>query len=151
MMHRTHLTWRGAAALVVLLAVYGMIFSFSAQDAATSSRLSGRLASLFASPDSGSFARFDHLLRKGAHAAEFALLYLLWHLFLADLFPSAGGVVLFLLPLLFTGLSAGADEWSQRFSAGRACQFTDVLIDLAGASAMGLLLLWLRRIRRRVT
>lgn len=142
-------TWRSPVLLGVLAATYLMIFSFSAQDATASAGLSGRIAALFADEASPAFPTTHLVIRKLAHAAEFALLYLIWYLLLRDAFPHAAMWVHLLLPLALVAVSATADEWSQRLSPGRSCSATDVLIDLAGASAMGLALLLLARITQK--
>lgn len=81
----------------------------------------------------------EGLLRKMAHFGEFAVLALLY---IGDLL--AFGLVSFSQSLRASALAvfsavpvcflmASIDEFIQRFSAGRAPQFTDMLIDTAGA------------------
>ncbi len=81
----------------------------------------------------------EHAIRKTAHFSEFALLALLLS---ADIFLLFGllpakaltlqiGAFLPAVPLSF--FIAMMDELSQKLSSGRSCQFTDVLIDTAGA------------------
>ena len=81
----------------------------------------------------------EGVLRKMAHFGEFAVLALLY---IGDLLAfgfvscsqslRASALAVFsAVPVCF--LMAGIDEFIQRFSAGRAPQFTDMLIDTAGA------------------
>ena len=69
------------------------------------------------------------LLRKGAHMAEYALLF--W-LFLHALRVS-GVRHPGLTALLLTAAYASTDEFHQLFVAGRLGRLSDVLIDIAGA------------------
>ena len=72
-------------------------------------------------------------VRKAAHFAEFALLGCL-ACFTARRFTNRKRLLL-TVPLGYAVLTAFADEGIQLFSDGRAGQFTDVLIDSAGAAA----------------
>lgn len=75
-------------------------------------------------------------VRKAAHFAEFALLGFLACL-TARRFTHKKSLFL-TVPLGYAVITAFADEGLQLFSNGRACKFTDVLIDSSGA-ATGLL------------
>lgn len=81
----------------------------------------------------------EGVLRKMAHFGEFAILSLfyIWDLLAFGVLSysqslRASALALFsAVPVCF--LIAGVDEFIQRFSAGRAPQFTDMLIDTSGA------------------
>jgi VanZ family protein len=81
----------------------------------------------------------EKLLRKLAHFGEFAILSLcyIWDLVAFGLLslslslPSSALAIFSAIPVCFC--IAGIDEFLQRFSAGRAPQFTDMLIDTSGA------------------
>ncbi len=78
----------------------------------------------------------DFLLKKGLHAAEYAVLAGLWRRALA-----AGGVRRAgAWALLLTVAYAATDEWHQSFVPGRHARLSDVAVDAAGAS---LALAWL--------
>ena len=141
-----HPTWRCLPLVGALVLLYLMIFSFSAQDADTSAGLSERITRLFVDPASPAFPTAHITTRKLAHAAEFALLFLVWHLLMTDLLPNAPALVRYGIPMLFTALSAVADELSQLRSPGRACSPLDMLIDISGAILMALLVLAVRRL-----
>jgi VanZ family protein len=74
----------------------------------------------------------NHIVRKGAHVAEYALLaftiaFHLWIRMKRDL-------QLFLLSVLFAAIYAATDEFHQIFVPGRGPQVKDVFIDTAGAT-----------------
>ena len=89
----------------------------------------------------------EGLLRKLAHFGEFAVLAVLYigdwlgfgWLSLAHSLKAALPRLCSAVPFCF--LCACADEFLQRFSAGRAPQFSDVLIDTSGALVATLLCL----------
>ena len=112
-------------ALTILLCV--VIFLFSAETAAESSIKSGGLIELIVKLFGVEFT--DFIMRKFAHASEFALLG----------FFSAATVSVYTLDLkklytsvVFSVVYAVSDEIHQIFVDGRACQFRDVCIDSAG-------------------
>lgn len=82
----------------------------------------------------------EHSVRKSAHFTEYAVLSLLLCLFavLVPVSGSSGKLTLarcfsvFLCPFFVMPVAA-LDETLQKFSEGRGCRFTDVLIDTAGA------------------
>lgn len=73
----------------------------------------------------------DVIVRKGAHFCEYALLAtaIAFHLYHID----QKGRQLFLLPIIISALYAASDEYHQTFIPGRSGQFSDVLLDSAGA------------------
>lgn len=81
-----------------------------------------------------------HLIRKLAHMSEFALLGLLWSLFLFQI-PTLCPVSRLLGTGSLTLTVALIDETIQLFSPGRSSQVIDVWIDFAGA-CLGALAAW---------
>jgi len=92
---------------------------------------------LSAQPDlSTGLGTWDLILRKGAHMAEFGLLWwLLWR---------ATGHRHPLLAATATVLYGASDEWHQSFVEGRVGTPVDVLVDAAGVA-----LAWVLSTRRR--
>ncbi len=76
--------------------------------------------------------RVDIILKKLAHAAAYALLFLLWARALNSI-PSFSSKWVLVLALGLTICYAISDEWHQTFVPGRHGQPADVLIDSAGA------------------
>lgn len=76
---------------------------------------------------------FLKIVRKAAHFSEFALLGGEMYLFMLT-FKKIGSKILlsFLLPVGISFTIAVTDELLQLTSAGRSCQFSDMMIDLAG-------------------
>ena len=138
--------WLGVLCLVTLLWTI-FIFSRSMQTGSESSAASGRLTALLRALG---ISLSEHLVRKLAHFAEYAILAL----------PATGALLMtdrrWLPPFawVYAILVASVDEFVvQAMTEGRGPQLADVLIDGAGALA-GLLfavaLVWLlRRIRVR--
>lgn len=92
---------------------------------------------LSAQPDlSSGLGGWDVLLRKLAHAAEYAVLMLLWWRALRHV----GGLESRAVAAAWTIAVAYAatDEWHQSFVTGRHGSPLDVLIDAGGASAAAL-------------
>ncbi len=113
----------------------GIIFTQSLLPAGKSSQESSKILELLNGITEflGMGRLFTHnLVRKCAHFAEFAVLS-------ACLFGMYRTYIQSLLKIsLFTSASyfivAVIDECIQMFSPGRACQFTDVLVDCAGGT-----------------
>lgn len=150
-------------AAILLLALYMIIFDFSAQDAEQSGSLSMRIsenAVRFLSSFAGKgwtqafkedlAVYFEHPIRKLAHFSEYAcmgiLLYLMWSPWLKQ------RKKLFLLVVLWVFVSGACDEIHQLFVPGRYCSFADVCLDTAGG-VFGLLMCltahWLRMRRKK--
>lgn len=152
-------------AAVLLLALYMLIFGFSAQDGESSGTLSRliseRCVEIFNHLSGGHWTEgfrdglaeyFEHPLRKLAHFAEYAcmgiLLYILWSQWIEK------GRRLYLLILLWVFFSAAGDELHQLFVPERWGSFWDVLLDTCGG-AFGILFcavmrgLWARARQRR--
>lgn len=115
------------AALILWLCV---IFAFSAQNGEQSSKLSDPAANYISDTVSVSENTAITAVRKGAHAAEYAILgFLLCGVLCSvEKMPER-----FALCMLFVLLLAAADEIHQYFVPGRHGCFSDVLIDLCGA------------------
>lgn len=145
--------------LWLLLAVWmTIIFSFSAMDATASGRFSSGIAETAVKiivPQYNDLSRdrqidvldqADHLVRKTAHASEYAILGILTGLLLLSYRKSYRFVAP--LALLICAAYAASDEAHQILVSGRSPQVTDVLIDTGGA-VIGIVLLVLiaRRLR----
>lgn len=137
-------------AAVLLLALYFLIFGFSAQDGETSGSLSMQVAEegvdfldliLGGHWDEAvkeSIASyFEHPLRKMAHFGEYAcmgiLVFCIWSQWMKR------GGWLYALTVTWVFFSAGMDEFHQLFVPGRYGCFQDVLLDTVGG-ACGMLL-----------
>ena len=137
-------------AAIRLLALYMLIFGFSAQDGEQSGSLSQMISEkcvAFFNNLSGrhwteEFMRnmaeyFEHPLRKLAHFSEYAcmgiLLYVLWGQWIKK------SRRLYVLIVLWVFCSAAMDEFHQLFVPGRYGSFADVLLDTCGG-AFGILL-----------
>ncbi len=151
-----------AIAGILLAALYGIIFRFSAQDAEQSGSLSQQvsarcveiLGSLSGADWSearraGLAAAFEHPIRKLAHFSEYACMGILVYTLLSQWMKRGRGM--YLLTVAWVFLSAACDEIHQYFVPGRWASPWDVLLDTCGG-AFGMLLcicvaaLW-RRIR----
>ena len=132
-----------ALAGVLLLMLYSLIFSFSAQDAEESGSLSRMISEKcveiinqlsgrhWSEAVMESFAEyFEHPIRKMAHFAEYAcmgiLVYVLWIQWMKQ------GRALYILTVFWVFVSAAADEFHQLFGPGRYGSFADVLLDTSG-------------------
>ena len=138
----------------LLLFLYSLIFSFSAQDGDESGSLSRMISEkcveLFnqlanrnwSEAVIESFAEyFEHPIRKLAHFAEYAcmgiLVYVLWVQWISK------GKKLYLLTVIWVFVSAAADELHQLFVPGRYGCFADVLLDTAGGMFGMFMCLWI--------
>ena len=120
-MTRRRIFW--ALTVLWILVIWGQ----SALPAAKSSAESGRVLMWVRQFFPGATM---HLVRKGAHFAEYAVLGALL------LGATEGGRFRTLaFPAAFGVSVAGADELIQIFSAGRSCQLSDVALDFAGYAA----------------
>lgn len=130
-------------AAVMLLLLYVVIFSFSAQDAEQSGGLSHRISekcveiinSISGKNWTAVFKQelinyFEHPIRKFAHFAEYAcmgiLVYTMWRPWLEK------GRKLYALVIIWVFFSAAGDEFHQLFVPGRYGSFADVLLDTCG-------------------
>lgn len=148
-----YLLWLPAAAVMC------MIFGFSQMNAHASSHLSGgiaeRVLTFFGTHGAGwllhspkAFDTAELLIRKGAHASEYALLGamlvipLTFHIGLA-------GKKLACVSVLAAMLYACTDEFHQLFISGRSGQLLDVGIDSFGACIGVMLCMFILRIVHR--
>lgn len=145
----------------MLLALYLIIFGFSAQDGETSGGLSYLISekcAAFLNVLSGEnwsetvmlqiAEYFEHPIRKLAHFGEYAvmgvLLAVIWNQWMKR------GKRFYLLIVLWVFVSAVADEFHQYFVPGRYASVADVLLDTCGGVfGMAFLLLFGRRERRK--
>ncbi len=144
--NRFKLSKKERAALIILsvAAVFwiAFIFSNSLKSSEVSGNDSGRVVRFiiervfgkdFYSQSEEFVSNVDFFVRKAAHFAEFAVLSFLVY-FINHIIKFTALWCVFTASL--TALVAGCiDETLQLFSSGRACRFTDVLIDSAGGIA----------------
>ena len=111
----------------LVLVILGFIFSLSAQDAEESKELSDSLVSKI-------FQWIEiyidgELIRKFAHMLEFtALSFSLYNAIFVTWEIKTAPII----SLVLTVICAVGDEIHQIFVPGRACQFLDMMVDLAG-------------------
>ena len=142
-----------AAAVFFLVALYIVIFSFSAEDGESSSELSGRVTRALMdfyyriTKGAGEYepAYFvytslpiENIIRKLAHFMEYLCMGLLSYSLVVMWYGTAAKGRLLVLLQIF--ISAGLDEFHQYFIPGRCASFKDVLIDTAGGG-LGILLI----------
>lgn len=145
-----------AVALLLLVALYVTIFCFSAEDAESSSAISGKITQLILDlydrivgvPEitggtaAGDAFSLEGLIRKLAHFAEYMCMgFLSYSLVTVWNRPLWRGSIWVVLQVF---LSAALDEFHQYFVPGRNASFRDVMIDTAGG-AVGILviLVWI--------
>lgn len=133
---------------ILTIAVMIAIFLFSCENSGDSSETSGTIVEIVIDVRYDNFEELppaeqqsiyddiSHIIRKTAHFTAFAALGFCVSMFLGERkavsAKSFGG-------LAFCFLYACSDELHQYFVPGRACMFTDVLIDTSG-SLTGMLL-----------
>ncbi|HAX72150.1 MAG TPA: teicoplanin resistance protein VanZ [Firmicutes bacterium] len=119
-----------------------VIFCFSQQSGQESSETSGLVESIlnyFTFIPSSIFGiELQVLIRKAAHFTEYFILYVLCFNLVKEYKPRAQSLY---LALIIVFLYACSDEIHQAFIPGRACAFTDVLIDTAGGTLAMLILM----------
>lgn len=150
-----------AVAVCLLLAVYIMIFSFSADDAAASSTISVEVTRklmklyyhLFSSGNQGAVIvpavsdEAEAIVRKLAHFTEYmAMGFLSFGIVIMWIRRIHKGVLVVVLQVF---VSATADEFHQYFVPGRYASFRDVMIDTAGGVAGIILIILMKRIKNR--
>lgn len=143
-----------------ILAVYMMMFGFSAQNGQESGGLSFFLSKKFVQMadyfETGEWSlaqlnsraeMLQFFVRKAAHFSEYALLGILEYLLACEglktdkkRIPLVGGILF---------LSGMADEFHQWFVPGRYASIWDVCLDFAGGMTGMLLVLFIRRIAFR--
>ena len=130
---------------VLLLFLYGTIFSFSAQDAEESGSLSREVAEhcveVYNVISGKQWTRaiveswaayWEHPIRKLAHFSEYACMGVLVY----SIFRPwrERNRKLFLLVILWVAVSAATDEFHQLFVPGRSGNIADVLLDTCGGA-----------------
>ena len=148
---------------LLVLVVMGLIYYFSSENGLQSTSTSNGVTkwiigiinpgyeSMTAADKAAYFAKAAHYVRKAAHFSEYFLLGLFSSLLVFSVLELFGkkSILFFLIPIAFSFLYAVFDEYHQRFVGGRAAQFTDVLIDTAGATfATAIVALIFRLIKR---
>ena len=143
--------------LFLVIAVMVSIFVFSAMRGNQSSAMSGRItnwiigiiypdySAMPAEQRIGAFRLMEHIVRKGAHFTEYAVLGALVAL-LINTFSFRNQ---YLIALLLSVCYAISDEWHQSFVAGRSPMLQDVMIDTAGAALGIVIIIMLLLIRRK--
>ncbi len=131
---------------LALMGWMAIIFLFSAQTGQESSQSSGFIEQLLHYfsfiPTSIFGVELAVIIRKGAHFTEYMILYALMVNVMKDGLSFKKSLI---FSLVGTFLYACSDEIHQYFVPGRACLFTDVLIDTSGA-LLGMMIIFLMRI-----
>lgn len=129
-----------------------VIFLFSAQTGEQSSESSGlieQLLSLFPFIPHQIFGiDLQLIIRKGAHFTEYLILYVLTFIVFIDYQTLKKSLV---YAIIFVFLYACTDEIHQAFVPGRACAFTDVMIDTAGGLLALFFIMITNEIQRQTT
>ncbi len=126
--------------LAAALGLMAAIFGFSSQDGVESGGMSSIVSipvteiivamqeeAMQVAEVESLYFQVDHLVRKAAHFTEYALLGLLWGLFLRSY-----GIKTWILPFLIGSVYAATDEVHQLFLPGRAGLISDVILDSVG-------------------
>ncbi|MCM1133999.1 MAG: VanZ family protein [Clostridium sp.] len=140
-----------AAAVILLIALYIVIFCFSAEDGETSSLASSAVTEALLKGYYGitggsreklaeTVVLLEGYVRKAAHFTEYMGVGLLSYSIVVLWYGTARKGKLLVAGQVF--LSAGLDEFHQYFIPGRSAAFKDVLIDTAGG-IMGILIVLL--------
>ncbi len=138
---------RIAAVSLIIISVlwFIVIFGFSGESSSASDKTSSRATEVVLgifikgfsdipeSEKAALTAKYNHPIRKIAHFSEYAVLGMLLSLTFLCFGKIKKRFYLFSVPLSF--LLASSDELHQLFVPGRACRFTDVLLDTSGAAA----------------
>ena len=147
--------------LLLVIAVMGMIYSFSAQNGTQSGAMSGKLTTWVINllvPDFDNMTGENQaslrytvgfLIRKTAHFLEYALLGFSLMLHIAQIEKKIAVRLPWLWAWGIGTLYAASDEFHQGFVAGRGPSVRDVMIDSCGVIAGVLLILWILHRRKR--
>ena len=146
---------------ILLLVLYGMIFSFSAQDGKKSGSVSTEVAERCVevvnvvghknwtqSAKRAMVQSFEHPVRKIAHFLEYTCMGILVSILLSQWIPA--GKRRYFLTILWVFLSASADEFHQLFVPERSGNFLDVLLDTSGGTFGLLLCILLTKLWRHI-
>lgn len=162
MAYKSKRKWISFVAAVLLVCLYVIIFSFSAQDGTQSGGLSYSISEkcveLFQDFSGKSYSElilkdmakyFEHPLRKMAHFTEYACMGLLVYVMLAPWRQK--GIVLYGIVTVWVLLSAVGDEVHQLFVPGRYGSVSDVLLDTCGGVFGMICCIILEKCIRRLT
>lgn len=142
-----------AAAWVMCLLWMGMIFAMSAMPGDVSGDQSGRLTQVLMAVMKAVFGSaaaaispqtLELLVRKGAHMAEYAVLFVLYRRALRLSGAKRPGAAALAMCMVY----AATDEFHQSFVDDRGPSPVDVMIDTAGAAAAWALTAMSERLRR---
>lgn len=142
-----------AAAWVMCLLWMGMIFAMSAMPGDVSGDQSGRLTQALMAVMKAVFGSaaaavspqtLELLVRKGAHMAEYAVLFVLYRRALSLSGAKRPGAAALVMCMVY----AATDEFHQSFVDDRGPSPVDVMIDTAGAAAAWALTAMSERLRR---
>lgn len=130
-------------AVILLIGLYMMIFSFSAEEGEESASKSMKISKTCVEVVNQVTNRgwtetvkkqladyYEHPIRKLAHFSEYCLMGILLFVIWSQWIPK--GKVLYIIIILWIAVSAAADEVHQLFVDGRDGNFVDVLIDTSG-------------------
>lgn len=159
-MKNRYKTWLRIVLWAMVIVCMGVIFKFSAEDAAKSSKTSGEVTryvltvvdqefpKLPPKEQDAKVAEWSFSIRKAAHFCIFAGLgFLCFAAFSVDLSPRRA----FPAALVLGAVRAVLDEVHQSFVSGRSCEVRDMCIDFAGVllgASFLLLILWLVKKRK---
>lgn len=140
-----------ALAWAMCIGWMAVIFAFSAMPGDVSGAQSGlitevvmRLLAPLPGSEAAGAATVEWIVRKGAHMAEYAVLFLLYHRALRLSGAKRAG----LYALALCAAYAATDELHQCLTPGRGPSPVDVMIDTAGAAIAGILHALLRAAMR---
>lgn len=148
-----------AVGSILLIAVYVMIFRFSADDAENSSAISVKVTKAVIHfyyrltgqtgdgvPVLGAVDTMEGVIRKLAHFTEYMLVgFLSYGMLQMWLVKKRTGIVIVMIQLF---LSGAADEIHQYFVPGRYASVKDVFIDTAGGIAGMTVILLIKEIKK---
>lgn len=146
--------------LAILIAVWlWIIFGFSGEDSKSSNNTSEKVTEIILDKTVSDFSdmpkaeqkemikKINPIVRKAAHCAEYAFLGILVSLFF--LFSGMRGLKLVIYTAVFCLIFSSADEIYQSSVPGRACRFTDILIDTSGGTLGSFLVYLFLKVKRR--
>ncbi len=161
---RTITIWAVRIILIALIIWWmTVIFGFSAEDGQQSQSFSDRITikvvkviypdydSLTLASQKMHFNKISFLVRKTGHFGEYAILGILWSVFLLS-FGRARRLkyrIFTVIPVFICMIYASTDEFHQGFVDGRSPKVMDVIIDTCGALAGVLFILIVRYIFER--
>ncbi len=150
--------------LIFLFVWMGIIFMFSSQEADESENISRNIVTKFIISHYDGYnemsvekqAEFvdtlDFVVRKTAHATEYAILACLFMnvLISFDIHKKRSILICFIISILSVAIYASSDEFHQIFVKGRSGNIKDVCIDTLGGTIGCLILLLIYKISNKV-